>query len=75
MEAGSLSNAPTAAPQGVDQGPLHLVYRLRGKVFVGQPARVVAQVFGRGVHETLLPQMIVKVLRLAASFSFTITGI
>jgi hypothetical protein len=63
------------APQGVDQRPLHLAYRLRGKVLVSQPARVVAQVFGREVHETLLPQVIVKVSRLAALFSLAITGI
>ena len=41
------------APERVDEGPLHLVNRLRGKIGVGQPVRVVAQVLGRGVHESL----------------------
>src|SRR5262249_56317981 len=42
------------------------MYRFRRKVFIGQPASVVAQVFSRRIHEPLLPQMIVRVLRIAA---------
>src|SRR5215470_14389045 len=42
------------ALRAIDQRPLYLLYRLRGKAFVGQPARVVAERFRRGVHEILL---------------------
>ena len=45
---------PGRAAERVDEGPLHLVNRLRGKIGVAQPVRVVAQVRGRGVHESLL---------------------
>ncbi len=40
------------APEGVDQRSLHLVDRFRGQICVAQSMRVVAQEFGRRVHET-----------------------